>query len=115
AGTWESTDVTLDQSFVIEVQPYDKDGLSFSYPSTGKVKNMKFDGKDSVPSGPSMLDGTTFSALRPNPDEIDVTDKLKGAMVDTQQLALSADHKILTMTLHRPGKHSPDVLVFERQ
>src|SRR6185437_16613565 len=44
AGTWESTDVTLDQSFVIEVQPYDKDGLSFSYPSTGKVKNMKFDG-----------------------------------------------------------------------
>lgn len=115
AGTWESASVTMDQAFVIKVKPYGKDGLSFDYPSTGKIKDMKFDGKDTVPTGPSMLDGTTFSALRPGPGEIDVTDKLKGVVVDTQQLVLSADHKTLTMTIRTPGKRLPSVLVLQRQ
>jgi hypothetical protein len=50
-----------------------------------------------------------------NEDTLEMTDKFNGKIMDTRQIRLSADRKTLTITVHVPGRHEPDVLVFERQ
>ena len=111
AGTWERN-ATIDP-FVITVQPDKAGGLALSY--LGKTKDLSFDGKDHAPVGQGVFQGATFSARRTGPTGLEVTDKYQGKVIDTQEIDLSPDRKTLTLTIHKPGHLSPDVLVFLRQ
>jgi len=64
SGTWESTSETVNSVFVLKVQPYEGDGLSFIDPSQEETKNVKFDGKDYPNVGPNVTSGSTSSARR---------------------------------------------------
>jgi len=44
-----------------------------------------------------------------------VTDKLGGKILDTQQIELSPDLKTLTMTVRRTSPSKPKVLLFDRE
>jgi hypothetical protein len=55
------------------------------------------------------------SARRVNGRTLEVTDKLKGKVMDTREIQLSSDGKTLTMTVHAAGRTEPNILVFERQ
>ena len=114
AGTWESTSETVD-SYVIKVQPYQGDGLSFINSSGEATKNVKFDGKDYPNVGPNVPAGFVSSARRVNGRTLEVTDKLNGKVMDTREIQLSSDGKTLTMTVHSAGRSEPNILVFERQ
>lgn len=114
AGTWESTSESV-SGFSIKIQAYGAGGLTLSNLAAGVSKDMVFDGKDRAPTGPNAIPGSTFSARRTNPSEVDETDKFNGQVVATKTLTLSSDLKTLTMTIHTPAKHSPDVYVFQRQ
>jgi hypothetical protein len=46
AGTWESTSETLNSVYMIKIQPYEGDGLSFINSSQGVTRNITFEGKD---------------------------------------------------------------------
>ena len=115
AGTWEGTSETVDAVFVLKVQPYQGDGLSFITPSQGNTKNVKFDGKDYPNEGANVSPGSVSSARRVNEHSLERTDKVGGKIVDTRQIELSSDLKTLTMTVHNAGRRQPDILVFERQ
>ena len=115
AGTWDGTSETADLVFVLKVQPYDGDGLSFISPSDGGAKNVKFDGKEYANEGPNVSPGSVSSARRVNERRLERTDKVAGKIVDTRQIELSSDLKTLTMTVHNAGRRQPDILVFERQ
>jgi hypothetical protein len=115
AGTWESTTETVNSVFVVKVQPYEGDGLSFIDPSQEQTKNMKFDGKDYPNVGPNDSPGSTSSARRVDEHSLEVTDKINGKTVDSQQIQLSSDHKTLTITVHIVGRSEPNILVFQRQ
>lgn len=115
AGTWEGTSETVDLVFVMKVQPYQGDGLSFINPSDGSAKNVKFDGKDYANEGANVSPGSVSSARRVNEHSLERTDKVGGKIVDTRQIELSSDLKTLTMTVHTAGRRQPDLLVFERQ
>jgi len=114
AGTWESANTTVNFEFVIKIQPYGDDGLSLISPSADKPKNLTFDGKDYPNISSSASPGSTYSSRRVDERTFEITDRLNGKVVDTQQIMLSSDRKILTLTVHKSGTRAPSVLVFER-
>ena len=115
AGTWESASVTVNFAFAIKIQPYDRDGLSLISPSADKPRNLIFDGKDYPNLSSSASPGSTYSSRRVSESTLEITDKLNGKVVDTQQIMLSSDLKTLMLTVRKTGMRAPNVLVFERQ
>ncbi len=115
AGTWESASVKVNFDLTINIQPYEKDGLSIISPLSDKPRNLSFDGKDYPNLSSSAPTGSMYSAKRVDGRTVEITDKLKGKAVDTQQYMLSSDLKTLTLTIHRTGMSMPNVLVFDRQ
>jgi hypothetical protein len=115
AGTWESTSETLNSVYVITVQPYEGDGLSFIYSSQGVTRNLKFDGNDYPAVGPNARAGSTSSARRIDGHTLEITGKINDKVTDTREITLSSDGKTLTMTIHIAGRSAPNILVFERQ
>ena len=114
AGTWESTSETVNSVFVLQIRPYEGDGLSFIDPSEEETKNVKFDGKDHANVGPNVAPDSASSIRRINKHTLEMTDKINGKIVDTQQIKLSSDLKTLTITVHTLGRSEPNILVFER-
>lgn len=125
AGTWVSINDTRNIAFGLQVRPYEGDGLSFR--TLGETKNVKFDGKD-YPNA----DGRNASASLRRVDErtLEMTEKINGEVVDTQEIKVSPDLKTLTITVHytqlarskgtatppkTAGQSEPSILVFERK
>lgn len=117
-GTWENTIGTVDTGdspYLLKLQPYEGDGLTFFYSSEGATKNVKLDGKDYPNVGADGRPGSSSSARRVNERTLELTDKTNGKVARTREVTLSSDGKTLTMTDHIPGHSQPNVLVFERQ
>ncbi len=115
AGTWESASVAVNFALVITFQPYAGGGLSLISPTSDKPKDLSFDGKDRPNLSSAAAAGSTYSAKRVSARALEVTDKLDGKPLDTQEFTLSSDLKTLTLTIHRPGLRTPNVFVFDRQ
>lgn len=115
AGTWESISEQVNFVLVRKVQLYEGDGLSFINPAEEVTKSLKFDGKDYPKQGPNVAKGSVSSGRRVNERTLEITDKINGKTTATEQIELSPDLKILTMTVHTEGKSKPDILVFDRE
>jgi hypothetical protein len=113
AGDWVSTSAQVDTVYVVQVRPYEGDGLSIISPLEGVTKSIRFDGKDYPNTGSGVK--TVSSAQRVNERTVELTDKLGGKVLGTQEITVSEDGKTLTMTLHVPGQSEPNVLVFDRE
>jgi hypothetical protein len=113
AGDWVSTSAQIDTVYVVQVKPFDGDGLSIVNSADGTTKNIKPDGKDYSNTGSGVR--TVSSAQRQDERTIALTDKIDGKVADTQEISVSADSKTLTMTIRVPDRSDPNVLVFERQ
>jgi hypothetical protein len=48
-------------------------------------------------------------------NRVQITDKLKGEVVDTQEIGVSTDGKVLTIKVQQPGHTKANILVFERE
>jgi hypothetical protein len=103
----------METAYVMQVRPFEGDGVSIVLPSAGVTKNVKFDGKD-YPN-PGSERHVTSSAQRVNDTTISLTDKIGEKIVSTRELSVSEDGKTLTMTVHVPGRSEPSVLVFEKE
>jgi hypothetical protein len=113
AGTWEAT-MAMDEAFVLQIRPYEGDGLSFIR-SSDEARNVKFDGKDYPNVGANVTPGSTSSARRVDKHTLEITDKINGKITRTIQIELSPDLKTLTRTVHPTGQREPNIFVFERQ
>ena len=111
AGDWVSTSTQVDTVYVVQVRPYEGDGLSIIYTSEGATRNLKFDGMDY----PNPGSKTVSSAQRVNERTIELTNKRDGKVVGTQKISVSEDGKTLMMTIHPAERSEPNVLVFERE
>ncbi len=114
-GSWESQSEKVNSSFEFQIQPYEGDGLSFINPSEGSTKSVKFDGKDYPRQGQYAAPGSVSSGRRVNGHTLELTDKIKGRIADTQQVELSPDLKTLTITMHPSGQSKPNIFVFARE
>jgi len=115
AGTWESVSEHVNSVFELQIQPFESDGLSIVNVAQDAAKNLKFDGKDYPSVGPNVTPGSVSAAHRANPTTIEVTDKIKDEFVGTEEVKVSKDQKVLTMTVRSAGQSKPNVLVFERE
>lgn len=115
AGRWESMIEPLNSVIMLQVSPYQSDGLSFIIPSQGDTTNVKFDGKDYPSSKANAAPGSGYLARRVNARALEITNKVNGKITGTRQFKLSSDLKTLTMTVHTTGKDEPKTYVFERQ
>ena len=113
AGDWVSTSEKLETAYVVEVRPYEGDGLSIISAAEGVTKNLKLDGKDYPNPGSSH--NVMSSGQRVNDRTIQLTDKIGEKVLDTQEISVYEDGKTLTMTRHLPQQSEPNVLVFDRQ
>jgi hypothetical protein len=113
AGTWEST-MPIDSAYVLQIRPYEDNGLSFIKPSEKFTQNVKFDGKD-YPIEGTVVQGLTSSVRRVDEHTLEITDKIEGKIMRTEHLELSPDLKTLTRTIRPIGQREPNIFVFERQ
>jgi hypothetical protein len=115
AADWQSIKETMNSPFAMEVKAFQGDGLSFIIPSEQKTRSVKFDGNDYPNEGPNAVRGASSSIRRVDERTLVITDKADGKVTDTEDLALSADLKSLTVTVHVAGRDKPNVLVFKRK
>lgn len=111
-GAWDSVSAEVDSSIKLEIQPYEGDGLSISSSTLQLAQKIKFDGKDHAGAVP----GLTSSGRRMNQRSLEITNKFKGKIQNTQQIELSEDLKTLTMGVRPAGEKEPKyIFVFDRE
>ena len=115
AADWQRIKETMNSPFLIQVKEFQGDGLSFITPSQNRTRNVKFDGKNYPNEGPAARRGASSSIQRVDKRTLVITDKTDGKVTDTEAIGLSADLKVLTITVRVPGRDKPIVMVFERQ
>jgi len=108
---WVSTSQQMETEYRVEVQPFETDGLSFTFPGE-RERSVKFDGKDHPNPNPAVKMVT--SAQRVNATSVVLTDKFGDRVIDTQEIGVSTDGKTLTIIRHVSGRTEPDLFVFER-
>jgi hypothetical protein len=114
-AVWESTSVQMTSAFELQIQPYQDDGLTFTYLAQQRTRSMKFDGKDYPDTGPNVVGGAASSGRRMNERTMQLTNKINGKVTGTQEITVSPDLKILTITARPPGAGMPNILVFDRE
>ena len=114
AGEWVSTSETVNSVVMLQVRPYEDDGLTFIEPSISLTRSLKFDGKDYPNLGKNAAPGTTSSIRRVNERALEMTYKINGNVLYTQQIELSSDLQTLTITRLIVGESEPNIRVFER-
>ena len=114
-GTWESTSETVKSVVELQIQPYESNGLAFINPSEGTVKNLNFDGKDYDYERPNVKAKFASSIRRVDQRTLTVTDKVNGKVAGTEEIKISPDHNVLTMTIQSAGQTKPEIRVFDRE
>jgi hypothetical protein len=114
-GTWESTKVDFSAPDEWRIDPNGTDGLTFNTPAYQDTLSMKFDGKEYSEKGPQVAPGSTSSGKRIDPHTLDVTDKVKGKVVDHTRYEVSSDGKTLTLTIHETGQPNALTIVYDKQ
>ena len=116
-GTWDSESAKVKTGIELQIQPLERDGLSFKRSDEEMVKKIKLDGNDYPDLDPNGGDkGTASSGRRVNEGSLEITYKSKGKITGTRQIELSPDLKTLTMTERLEGQSRPkSILVFNRE
>lgn len=115
AGTWESTSEQVNSAYEMQVQTYEDSGLSFINPAQKMTKSIKFDGKEYAAEGPNLPSGYVTSGRRVSDRAVELTDKIDGKILDTQQVEVSPGGETLTITTHIPGQTKPNIQTFDRE
>jgi hypothetical protein len=113
-GTWQESDVKFTSPDQWEISPYESDGLTFNTAAYQDVLSMKFDGKEYEEKGPNVASGSTSSGKRVNANTLEVTDKVKGQVMDHTKYELSNDGKTLTLTIHETGQQKALTIVYDK-
>ena len=115
-GTWDSVSAELDSSIELEIQPYEGDGLSFSFGGQRTTRNIKFDGQYYANTGADVQPDATSSGRLVNRHSLEITNKFQGKITDIRQIEVSMDLKTLTMRIRQAGDKEPkNILVFDRE
>ena len=113
-GTWESADVKFTSPDEWDIEAYEGDGLTFNTPAYQDKLSMKFDGKDYEEKGPNVAPGSMSAGKRVTAHTLEVTDKVKGQVMDHTKYDVSADGKTLTLTIRETGQAKALTIVYDK-
>ena len=114
AGTWESTNVKITSPDEWQIEPFGAHGLTFTNPGYQDTLSMNFDGKEYTEKGPNVAPGSTSSGKRLDANTLEVTDKVKGKVMDHTKFEVSPDGKTLTLTIHDTGQPNAIQIVYDK-
>jgi len=112
---WVGTPEEITSPVVLQIRPFEEDGLSFADSKGQDTSNIKFDGKDYPHTGPNAVLGYVSSAHRTSDQSVEFTDRIGATIIRNRQFEVSADHKTLTITVRTPTGGEPNIQVFDRQ
>jgi hypothetical protein len=115
AGTWESTTEDVNSVYEILIESYEGNGLSFITPAQKMTKSIKFDGQDYAAQGPNLPAGYATSGRRLSDRAVELTDRIDGKLLDTQEVEVTLGGETLTITTHIPGQTKSNIQLFDRQ
>lgn len=75
---------------------------------------MNFDGKDYQETGPDVALGSTSSGQRVDAHTLEITDKIKGKVMDHVKYEVPSDSSTLTLTIHETGQPNVLTVVYDR-
>jgi hypothetical protein len=113
AADWQSIKETANSPFVLDVKPFQGDGLSFVSPIG--TTNATFENNDHPHGDTSSAQGISKSIRRVDDNTLIITIKRDAKEVATHEVALSTNRKNLTLTMRVVGRDRPNVLVFDRR
>ena len=97
-----------------DIEAYDGDGLTFNTPAYQDTLSMKFDGRDYEEKGPNVAPSSASSGKRVNSHTLEVTDKVKGEVMDHTKFEVSHDGKTLTLTIRETGQPKAQTIIYDK-
>lgn len=113
-GTWESTDVRFSSPDEWEIKAYGAHGLTFYTPAYQDTLSMNFDGHEYTEKGPNVAPGSTSSGKRVDAHTLQITDKVKGKVMDHTKYEVSSDGSTLTLTIRQPGQPNAQTIIYNK-
>lgn len=113
-GTWESTKVDFNSPEEFEISANGANGLTFDDAAYKAHQSLTFDGKDYPSQGPTVPAGEVTSGKRTGERSFELTDKIKGKVVEHSIFELKDDGKTLTITVHQPGQPNAATYVYDK-
>jgi hypothetical protein len=96
AGSWKSTKTSVNEERTYEIADKGPDELTWNIPEIKGVLDVKLDGKDYAPVGPTVPKGLTIALLKVSPHTLKMTEKMNGAVTYHSTMTVSADGKKMT-------------------
>jgi hypothetical protein len=114
-GKWKTAKVSIGAPNLIEITPFEGDGLTGRNVDYQSGWSGKFDGKDIPVTGPQSRPGVTVTMQRTGPNSYDFTTKQNGKETYKGSSTVSADGKTLTIVSVPTGTTEKRTVVYDRQ
>lgn len=102
-GKWRSTKMENNSPTTAQIDADGDNGIVWHIPEIKASVNLKFDGKEVAPIGPTVPEGLTLAATKVSPRSFELTEKLKGKIVFKGRYTVSADGNTMTEVGSAPG------------
>jgi hypothetical protein len=112
-GTWKTTSVKMSNPITLKMK-LTGDQLVWDIPEIQGSLNMKTDGTDTHPTGPTVPESLTVAVTKQGPRTLAMNEKLQGKTVFTATYTVSADGKTMTMD-GKNAKGEPVKEIWEKQ
>jgi hypothetical protein len=113
-GAWKSTEVKLSAPDDYSIEAYGLGGLVIKIPSLQWACLATFDGKDAVPTGPTVPPGFTLVLIRTGPSSFRMAKKINGNAYYSSLYTVSQDGKSMTEVGNARGDPQ-QTLLWEKQ
>lgn len=114
-GTWKSEKLTSSTSREVEFAANGPDGITWILPDIKAKLDMKFDGKDYAPVGPTVPKGLTIAANRTGNDSFAIVEKMDGKPIFKGMYTVSNDGKTLTEVSSPVSVNQPETAVYVKE
>jgi hypothetical protein len=95
-GSWKSTKASINEDQTYEIAEKAPDELTWNIPEIKGVLNVKLDGKDYAPEGPTVPKGLTIALVKVSPHTLKMTEKMNGEVITNSTMTLAPDGKKIT-------------------
>lgn len=95
-GSWRSTKTSINEDQTYDISEKGPDELSWDIPAIKGVLDVKLDGKDYAPVGPTVPKGLTVALTKVGPRTLKMVEKMNGEVTYHSTMTVSADGKKMT-------------------
>lgn len=113
-GRWKSTKISDSSPNTRQFEANGDNGIIWKIPEIKASVDLKFDGKDVAPTGPTVPEGLTIAATKTGPRSFELTEKVKGKVLFKGHFTVSADGKTMTEVGGAPGVNEPEKSVYRK-